>query len=514
LTACTRSQSGVTLIEVLISALMVSVIAIGTFTAFDTAGRASQDQRTHAVAGQLAQADEEHLRQLTQSELTTLTNTALVAQPEAENGQCLKEISAGKWEYTATAIQGAYSPCSATSFAGEKYTGTVFLVTTTARFVSASTNSLACETAGTTTDYVQTTSSVRWASLPSTRPPVTQSSIVNDSVTALLVKVFNQNHEPESGATVAVTGTSPTFSSSQTTPPAGCVIVTGITNSSVKVAVSKLNYVDRAGKVPPVNEQTVAITAGKSATVEFIIGKLGEIEAEFVTENSVTKTLEKAESDTFFARQGSITPPPLNYVQGTDGTYKEKETLTPVFPFALPAAPHEPEAYSVYAGDCEENNPHTVNAAVALTAANEALVKPGGLAKVTLEVPTLKVKLWLAATKAEAESKKEPLTTAESAEIVNSTCPAVPSAQNQSTLTNKHKVTVTATGTIKPTYAPYAKTLTLCVVAEIGAGKWYKFLGAIKNETKAGTALEVYMKAAEVKPEHEKSTTKGTLTCP
>jgi len=504
----------VTLIEVLISALMVSVIAVGTFTAFDTAGRASQDQRTHAVAGQLAQADEEHLRALTQSELTTLTNTALVAQPEAENGLCLKEVSGGKWEYTATAIQGTYNGCSATSFAGEKYTGTVFLVTTTARFVSASSNSFACETTGSTLDYIQSTSSVRWASLPSTRPPVTQSSIVNDSVTGLLVRVFNQNHEPESGVTVAVTGTSPTFSSSQTTPSSGCAILTGITNSSVKVAVSKLNYVDRAGKSPPA-EQTVAITAGKSATVEFIIGKLGEIEAEFVSENAVTKKLEKAEGDTFFARQGSITPPPLNFVQGTDGAYKEKETLTPVFPFALPAAPHEPEPYSVYAGDCEENNPHTVNAAVALTAANEALVKPGGLAKVTLEVPTLTVKLYKDATKAESETKPEPLTTAEpGAEIVNSTCPAAPSAQNQSTLTNKHPVTITATGGIKPTYQPYAKTLTLCVVAEIGSKKWYKYLGTVKNENKLGTALTVYMKATEVKPEHEKSTEKGKLTCP
>src|ERR1700677_3056834 len=257
-----RSQSGMTLIEVLISALMVSVIAIGTFTAFDTAGRASQDQRTHALAGQLAQADEEHLRGLTQSELTTLTNTTLIAQPIAENGLCLKEASAGKWEYTATPIQAAYNACPATEFAGSAYTGTVFLLTTSARFVSASTNSLACETAGTTTDYIQTTSSVRWPTLLSTRPAVTQSSIVNDSVTGLLVKVFNQNHEPETGATVIVTGSK---AYTQTTPPAGCVIFTGLTETSVKIAVSKTNYVDRAGKLPPA-EQTIALTPGKSAT--------------------------------------------------------------------------------------------------------------------------------------------------------------------------------------------------------------------------------------------------------
>ena len=487
-----------TLIEVLISALMVSVIAIGTFTAFDTAGRASQDQRTHALAGQLAQADEENLRSLTQSELTTLTNTTLIAQPESENGLCLKEVAGGKWEYTTTSIQTTYNNCSATAFAGEKYTGVVFLVTTSARFVSASTNSLACETSGTTTDYIQTTSSVRWPSLLSTRPAVTQSSIVNDSVTGLLVKVFNQNHEAESGVTVNVTGTSPAFSSSQTTPPAGCVLVSGITDTAVKVAVSKASYVDRAGKLPP-KEESVTLVPGKSATVEFTIGKYGEIEGEFVSENAVTKKLEKAESDTFYASQSNITPPPLDFVQGTDGTYKEKETLAQVFPFALPAAPHEPEAYTVYAGDCEKNNPHEVNAAIPLGAANLALVSPGGLAKVTLEVPTITATIYKR-TKAEVETgKTEKLTSDASAEIINTECPAAPSSQNQSTLTNKHKVTVTTTGGITPQYQPYAKSLQLCIVGEVEAGKFYRTLTTFKNEAKAGTAVAVYMKSGEGK---------------
>src|ERR1700680_2101375 len=43
-----RSQSGMTLIEVIASALLVALIAIGTFVGFDSSGRASADQRSHA----------------------------------------------------------------------------------------------------------------------------------------------------------------------------------------------------------------------------------------------------------------------------------------------------------------------------------------------------------------------------------------------------------------------------------------------------------------------------------
>jgi hypothetical protein len=247
--------------------------------------------------------------------------------------------------------------------------------------------------------------------------------------------------------------------------------------------------------VPP--EEPVTLTAGKSSTIEFIIGKYGEIEAEFVSESAVTKKLEKAESDTFYAGQSNITPPPLNFLGGADGASHEKVTVGPVFPFAQPATPHEPEAYTAYAGDCEKNNPHEVNAAIPLTSANLALVSPGGLAKVKLEVPTITATIYKR-TKAEVETgKTEKLTNDVSAEIINSECPAAPSSQNGSGLTNKHKVTVTAAGGITPPYQPYAKTLTLCIVGEVEASKFYRYSGTFKNETKAGTAVTVYMKSAE-----------------
>ena len=60
------------LLEVVISALLVALIAVGTFAGLEGAGRASADERTHAEATKLAQLDEERLRGLTTTQLAEL----------------------------------------------------------------------------------------------------------------------------------------------------------------------------------------------------------------------------------------------------------------------------------------------------------------------------------------------------------------------------------------------------------------------------------------------------------
>jgi Tfp pilus assembly protein PilE len=475
-----RSQSGVSIIEVLISSLIVAVVAIGTFTAFDTAGRASADQRSHAQASQLAAQDQERMRSLTNAELAEFSAPTRL---EAENGLCVEEESpgSGKFKYYAAKNTKNLPFCEAeTAFAGQTYIGNVFEVTSTAGFVSAAQNSLACETAGGSANYIKTTSSVRWKTLGATRPAVTQSSIVTDNVTGLLVKVFNQNHEPVAGATVIVKGTK--TSSTQTTPAAGCVIVTGITDTEVKVGVSKLSYVDRAGLKAPL-EQTVEISPTTSATAEFIIAEPGAIEAEFVSEQGGSVTSTNVEGDTFYARQGSVYPPPTNYVQGTAGTFLKTAKLEKIFPFAKPALPHEPEAYTVYAGDCEENRPSKMNAAYPVA---EALVPPGGVGKVKLEVPIVNVTIFEGTTTTGAV-----LPGAESALITNTKCSAA-SAQGIPAVTYKHPVTITAAGVLKQKYQPYAESLSLCVTAKIGA-KFFKNTFALTNTVKAGSTFKFAM---------------------
>lgn len=499
--ASTRSESGISLIEVLISSLIVAVVAIGTFTAFDTAGRASTDQRAHAQAGQLAQQDQERLRGLTAAELSNFTTTT---QTEAENGLCVTEVAGRKWEY-----------CSTTAFTGQKYTGTVFTVTSSARYVSAGQETFACETTGGGANFIATTSSVRWPGLGATRPAVIQSSNVTDNTTGLLVKVFNQKHEPLSGATVVIKGAT---TNTQTTGATGCVILTGLADKEVKVAVSKASWVDRASKQPP-EEQTVKLSPTTVVTSEFVIAEPGSIEATFESEIGGVVTATGVEGETFYARQSSITPPPENFVKGTAGPPPVKTlTLTPVFPFAEPKAPGNPEAYTVYAGDCEANDPSKVTAGVVpLTSANKALVEPGQIAKVKPEVPAdnLTVFEGIAATPGNA------LEGAEYAYITNPACSAA-SAQGIAKVTYQHKVAITTgaltlKGHLAPKYQPYATELELCVVAKIGTSKWYRNIFVIKNTQKqgfpagSGTELKFYLKTPGTNFSEKSST---GLKCP
>ena len=454
------AQDGFMLIEVVISAMLISLIAIATLSGFDSAGRASADQRAHAQATQLVQQDEERLRGLTTTELAQLgTKTQTVTE-----------------------------------------NGTVFTITSSASFVSAAKETLTCEAAGGTADYIQTTSSARWPALGS-RPAVSQSSIVSTPTSAaLMVKVKNQNEEPVEGAGVTVTvasGKLPTAFTGST----GCVIFGALTPEKVKVAVSKANWVDKAGKFPPA-EKEVTIVAKTLATSEVTIAPPGTIVAEFQSNGVFTEAIK---SDTFFAYQGGVPPPP-QFIGGKAGPPAVHEVeLTGLFPFAEAKAPHNPELYTVYAGDCEANKPETVTAAgEKLKTPPNAAVEASKTTKVKVEVPTVKVTVYEGA-KAEGAVLKE----AELAMIINQECSAA-SAQNAAKVAYEHKVTIMNTGELEQRYQPYAKELKLCVVAKLAVKKYYKNTFLITNTKKAGSEFKFALKGAGKSEAAEA----GKLKCP
>ena len=476
------SESGVSIIEVLISSLLVALIAIGTFSAFDSAGRASAGERAHAQATVLAQQDEERLRGLTAAQLGQLGSSTLY---EADTGLCVEKPSS-TWIY-----------CTGTAFAGQAYSGTAFTVTSSARYVTASKESVTCETSGGTADYLLTTSSVKWSALGS-RPAVTQSSIVTNPVhTALLVKVKDQNGAPLEGATVTVTGTS--TNATQTTPAAGCVIFGGIADKTVSVVASKGTFVDHQGKSPPPAKSGISLSPTSLTEVEFVIAQPGKLVAEFESNGSVTGVT----SDTFVAQQTGIASPPF-FVGGTAGEYLASASQGGLFPFAEGG---KPSKYTVYAGDCEANNPEVVTAGVVKPDKAEA-VTPGGEAHVKVEVPAVTLTVWEGEASGK-ELKKLNTSTAKvtSDKITNKECSAATS-QNYAKVPSERKVTITPEGQLQEKYQPYAKALELCVVAFPFVietkNQYVKNTLAIANTAKAGTTLAFYLK----KSGYQKSTAK------
>lgn len=472
------AQDGFMLIEVMISAMLVALIAVATFDGFSVTQRATGDERAHAQATVIAQQDEERLRGMTAPQLGQLGTGS--THTVAENGVCVEQVSA-TWRYFTGATT---SFCEKSSAYSGTYTGTVFTVTSSARYVTAAKESFTCETSGGTADYIQTTSSVTWTALGS-RPAVSQSSLVSlPSGSGLEVKVKNQNEEPVSGATVTATS-----ATSQITPSSGCVIFGGLAEKTVSTDASKSNWVDHNGKSPP-PAKSVTLSPTSLSTEEFTIAEPGAILPQFMTQASGKEVT--AQGDTFVALQTGISAPDF-FVGGVAGMYKSSSELPGLFPFVTPGKPTgTPNPYTVFAGDCEANNPAIVTASGEKVSDRTAQVEPGGMTIVKVEVPAVNVTVKSGSG---TGSEGTPVTST-SAKIINSECKGVAAQNYASGVTYTRSVALSG-GALEAQYQhqPFAKKLELCVAAK-ESSKYYENSFSLTNTAKAGTTSTQYLKAS------------------
>jgi type II secretory pathway pseudopilin PulG len=501
-----RSESGLSLIEVLIASLIVALIAVGTLTGVIAAGKSTADTRSHAQATVLAAQDEERLRGLTTNQLGVLGS---LKTARAENGSCLEAVSGG-WHYWS---QGTTILCeNPIGLTGTAYTGTVYTVTSAASYVTGETGgtkaNLTCETTGGTANYIQTTSSVTWTTLAS-RAPVTQSTVVTVPTSdTLLVKVLNQRAEPVEGATVTVSGISPEVQ--ETTPSGGCVVFGGLNATSVKVAATKLGWVNRNAETSPAAK---ALTLSKTATTEetFYIAEPGNIGVEFVEAGGSHASVL---GSTFYAFQTAVATPDGFVGGGSGSTYNTTASISsgpPFFQFPFRNTGETPAGespYTVFAGDCEANNPRTVTGA-STEIDPKAQVEPGATKTVKVELPKVTVNVD------EGTSGSTPISSAEHAMIINSKCSTAIARTSTGTASvpYKHEVTISG-GHIAPEFLPYGE-LELCVVQKKATptpAKYYKYKTTFTNKVAAGMTLPtIYMQATGTG--HETPTTTAQ-TCP
>ena len=183
-----------TLIEVLISALIVALIAIGTLTGLIVANEATGYTRARAQASTVAQQDEERLRGEYVKTLAAVADDESISEPVSENGLCVEKAGAG-WRYLAKATLEQTPSCEqsalAKEYAGASYTGTVFTVKSAAQYETPGKDALSCESENASTEMVKTTSQVTWTGSGAGQG-VTQSSLVKlPTNLSLLVKVIN-----------------------------------------------------------------------------------------------------------------------------------------------------------------------------------------------------------------------------------------------------------------------------------------------------------------------------------
>jgi Tfp pilus assembly protein PilV len=491
------SQAGDTLIEVMISALLVGLIVVATLNGFDVSNRVSQDERAHNEATVLAAQSQEQLRSDPATALDTLETT----------------------------------PHSYTQTVG----GTKYTITQSAKFVNGTEGVVGCtNTKSEEGRYVAITSSVTWARLIASgrsNHPVTQSSIITPpDGSGLEVDVNNGATPPVGvpGVTVFSGGIE------TTTSEAGCVIYGGIPATTANIEAYKLGYVTQSGEHKVIVKE-VSIAPNVTTHHEIILGDGGAITATFrykgaekYTNGSVVETVK---GDTFVAYNSEMHVAPEYELGSTrfhfnsedeyeplTGTttegYKTEATTAVEAPYYPTGSlfPFTKSAWTVYAGDCTLNNPskYLITPGSATVTAGKDVITP---------VPTSYVKLNVYQGTSGAVKETIP----QEVKITNVSCTTqTPQQTPENAIETKyeehyiHRQNTNSEGHLEIPFQPFGK-FQLCLAYNNTTTKTYRtYTTSYENTTEKGSEPEsLYVGDANSTkiPKWEVTTFGGTAKC-
>ena len=304
----TRGEAGSMLIEVLVSALLLIMVAVGVFSAFDAATRATAQERHRARAHSIAQADLSRMRTMRISDLWGLNQTWTVT----EDNQ-------------------------------------LYTVTSKAEIQTDATGTASCEEGVASADYFKISSKVTWSSIGN-RPPVIAATLVappngsvNPSTGALAVGVEDSQNVGIPG--VGISGTGPS-SFSGVTGENGCAIFGNLPAGNYTLTLSGIasGLVDVDGNPP--GPKDTSVVAESTNTVVFQYDSPGGLGATFQTKNYSNANVPSTADSILVFNTGMTAARTF----GTPGTRLSPQNATSLFPF--------PSPYSVYAGTCEGDNPN------------------------------------------------------------------------------------------------------------------------------------------------------------
>jgi len=311
MSALTR-EGGFTLIEVLVSALLVALIATAAAKALVTTAHTSADQRLRSQADGLATQDQERLRGLSDTQLASLSQS----HPSTVDGTTFTVQSTSAYEDTT----GATS-CSSTAAA-----------------------------------YYRIVSTVSWTEgFNNQAASIQEESLLSRPVTGdLLTQVTDQTGAAIQGVTINPTGPSTQTASTDSN---GCVMFAGLTPGLYSIPVSYSGYVDPNGNAAPTGTATVTTTGTAHPNGgTFRLGQAGSIVGTFQASGGVSG---EADGISWLGNKGSI---PMS---GGFRTAPTADPTTPstgfttfsLFPFASLSPTDYSGNYTVWGGRCAGQMP-------------------------------------------------------------------------------------------------------------------------------------------------------------
>jgi Tfp pilus assembly protein PilV len=482
-------EDGFLLIEVIVSAMLVAIIVIGTFSGFDVINRSTAEERHHEQAALLAAASQEQLR--------------------SDPASALQSLQSSPHVYTQTVE------------------GTIYKITQGAELEPAAGSGSACQAGSSTRqsgNAYRITSTVAWHTQEATkRPAVVASSLITPPIGSSLevdILAAPASTEGVAGLTGNVKytpeGTTGTATQTQTTGSEGCLLFGAIPSYEAEIEIAEaLGYVTIDGKSKlPIKHETLAPNYTSHYTAYYNRG--GALQAKFEYSGAATAnhknnagTAEVAQTvagDTFVALNTGMEQTP-NFELGSTsygssavvpyevntGTLQASATSkSNLFPFT-----ETESAWGVYAGDCTANEPKAVTGG-AVEPAKKVFVKPG--ATTSVSVPTSYTTLNVYTEKeskvaARGSKAWEALETTNAYPVLidNLGCTAV-TPVDEKEVSYKHAQTTTTGssigGHLGNPFQPFGKEFSLCLVS---AAKNQTYKVKYANMALAGGTVSIYL---------------------
>ncbi|MEA2399020.1 MAG: hypothetical protein QOK25_2576 [Thermoleophilaceae bacterium] len=332
-----RGEAGFGLIEVIVSTALLAVIALGIFATIDRTGAVSANNRSRAVAADLAEQDQERMRAFKATDLTNYNAT--------------RTVTVAKVSYT---------------------------VRSSAAWVADKSGTESCTNNSSQADYLRITSTVTWPAQGAVRPVVMGSVVapppggLGPNRGNLVVQLMDEADKPLKGIPV---GLAPTGTSLATNAE-GCAFFGYIAAGNYQASFGQTGWVDPAGNSNVV--LNASVTSGTTTTLTDRYAAAAQITVGFDTKvGAAAATPAQAQSITV-ANPGLPVPGTRTTAPGV---LQSVITASNLFPFTT--------GYGVYAGSCASADPTTYDPAYWSKYPGYVTTAPGAARAVTVRAPAL-----------------------------------------------------------------------------------------------------------------------------
>ncbi len=332
-------EDGFTLIEIMVSALIIVLISAGVAQALIASIHVSGNQRSRSQADEVAQQDQERMKGMSDQQLGALTQMRTVTLD-----------------------------------------GRVFTVNSTAQFLNV-TGGSSCSNG--VAAYYKLTSKVGWTD-GSQSPSVTEEAIITRAVTgAILQQVKDQTGTGLSGVNVTVDGQNTSYHDSAATDSSGCTIITGLPTDSYAITLAAAGYVDKDGNASPPNASAAVSLSAVSTPPALQLGQAGSVNVQFQTGAATTSPLTVPGYElSYFGSLGGSHMTVFKTV-GSGSSSASSFTASNLYPFWSSANGYA-NNYQLWAGKCEQEEPLQPP-----TGTNASTVTPGSTLSATVVEPAI-----------------------------------------------------------------------------------------------------------------------------